>query len=130
MSRCAALQVAGVPEDELQREDQQGAAQGRFAFGMGADFGQPGAAAAPADHRCGVAVTDIHACILWYLPYQAVMVLLCAMMNSSISDTSCLKAARPCELTYAIQTERTRDDIATCRAACCMCHLKEHAAAS
>ena len=71
MSRCAALQVAGVPEDELQREDQQGAAQGRFAFGMGADFGQPGAAAAPADHRCGVAVTDIHACILWYLPYQA-----------------------------------------------------------
>lgn len=70
MSRCTALQVAGVPEDELQREDQQGAAQGRFAFGTGADFGQPSAAAAAADHRYGVAAPHPTACctiVTWHL---------------------------------------------------------------
>lgn len=44
-------QVAGVPEDDLQQDGQQEAAQGRFSFGAGAGFGQNGATTSAAESR-------------------------------------------------------------------------------
>ncbi len=107
------LQVTGVPEDELQQEGEPQAASGRFAFGAGQGFGQNGATAG-ADSRCARS----------YLPESAVRpplllhlvppancttgASLCALMNSSISDTSCLKACRPPEPTDAIRLSADR----------------------